>query len=44
MHIKYRVTPTIDKRNGIKQLIDHGRIAGYCIKHAQILLDLHEIA
>ena len=44
MNIKYRVTPTTDERNGLKQLINHGRTAGYRIKHAQSLLALHEIA
>jgi len=42
MNIKYRVTLTADERNELKQLINHGRTAGYRIKHAQILLALDE--
>jgi transposase len=42
MNIKYRVTLTTNERKELKQLINHGRIAGYRIKHAQILLALDE--
>ena len=43
MNIKYRVTLTAEERNELKQLINHGRTAGYRIKHAHILLALDEI-
>ena len=43
MNIKYRVTLTPNERNELKLLINHGRTAGYRIKHAQILLALDAI-
>jgi hypothetical protein len=43
MNIKYRVTLTAKEHGELKQMINHGRTAGYRVKHAQVLLALDEI-
>ena len=42
-NIKYRVTLTEDEREQLHRLIQKGNVAGYKIRHAQILLALDEI-
>jgi hypothetical protein len=42
-NIKYRVTLTEEEREFLQNLVKKGKVAGYRIRHAQILLALDEI-